>query len=144
MPRNLSWILPALLLAAVGCSQSRELDLPPRHPVAGVVKFRGQPASGFRVTFHPLTDIGTLKFAPSAITGPDGSFRLRSYQPDDGAPLGQYAVTFEWPDHLIREDDPDPVPEVDQLRGAYSNPQASAFKITVVEGNNQVPAFELN
>jgi hypothetical protein len=134
----------AAAMASIGCQQSRALDLPPLHPVQGVVKYRGQPASGFRVTFHPLSDIGALKFAPSAVTAADGSFKLRSYQPDDGAPAGEYAVTFEWPDHFIREDDPDPVPEVDQLRGAYSNPQASAHKVTVVEGSNQVPVIELN
>jgi hypothetical protein len=95
------------------------------------------------VTFHPLGDIGALKFAPSAITAADGVYRLRSYQPDDGAPLGEYAVTFEWPDHIIHADDIDPVPEVDQLRGAYSRPENSQFKVTVHAGDNVVPPFVL-
>jgi len=132
-----------LLLAIGGCSESREPSLPPRHPVQGKVMYRGKPASGFRVTFHPLNDIGNLKFAPSAITAPDGTFRLRSYDPDDGAPLGDYAVTFDWPDHLTSSDDPDPVPEVDRLRGAYSDPQRSKLKVTILAGNNELQPFVL-
>jgi hypothetical protein len=127
----------------LGCSSSDEPTLPARHPVQGKVMYRGQPAKGFRVTYHPLSDIGPLQFAPSAITADDGSYRLQSYQPDDGAPLGDYAVTIEWPNHLIAADDPDPKPVVDQLRGAYSSPQRSKFKVSVVAGPNDVAPFVL-
>jgi hypothetical protein len=138
-------LIAALLwsLALGGCSESLEPQLPLRHPVQGKVIYRGQPASGFRVTFHPLQDIGQLKFAPSAITEKDGSFRLRSYEPDDGAPLGDYVVTLEWPDHLIQADDPDPKPEVDRLRGAYSDPRRSQIKVTVTAGQNELQSFVL-
>lgn len=134
----------SLLLAMVGCGDGRPvLKLPTRHPVQGKVSYRGQPAAGFRVVFHPTGDIGALKFAPSAVTGTDGSFKLRSYDPHDGAPPGEYAVTFEWPDHFISDTDPDPVPEVDQLRGAYSRPEQSKFKVNVVAGENVIPPFDL-
>ena len=143
--RGAAFVAVALgLCVIVGCGeQSRGFDLPAMHPAQGSVTYRGQPASGFRVTLHPLGDIGALKFAPSAITAADGSFRVRSYAPDDGAPAGEYAVTFEWPDHIIQPEDFDPVPEVDQLRGAYSNPQTSPYKVTIREGENTLPLFEL-
>lgn len=130
-------------VTALGCGGSLQPELPPRHPVQGKVLHRGQPAKGFRVTFHPTGDIGPLQFAPSAITSDDGTYRLQSYEPEDGAPLGDYAVTFEWPDHLIATDDPDPKPVVDRLRGAYSDPQRSRFKASVVEGPNEMPPFNL-
>jgi hypothetical protein len=131
-------------LALCGCIESLEPQIPARHPVQGKVVYRGQPASGFRVTFHPLQDIGELKFAPAAITEKDGSFRVRSYEPDDGAPQGEYAVTLEWPDHLIQADDPDPKPEVDRLRGAYSDPQRTKIKVTVSAGPNELAPFVLH
>lgn len=132
-----------LCLTATGCSENLKPDLPPLHAVAGVVKYRGQPASKFRVVFHPQTDIGELQFAPHAITGEDGHFKLRSYAPDDGAPAGEYLVTFEWPDHINQGDETDPVPEKDKLRGVYSNPERSRFRITVRDGENNLPPFEL-
>ena len=136
-------IIAICTLAVLGCSKTPELSLPPRHPVQGKVLHRGQPAKGFRVTFHPQGDFGPLQFAPSAITAADGSYRLRSYDPDDGAPLGEYAVTIEWPDHIIEANDPDPKPVVDRLRGAYADPQRSKFKASVVSGQNDVPPIVL-
>lgn len=133
--------LTLLVLLSGGCGQTDGLALPARHPVEGKVVYRGKAAQGFRVTFHPLGDIGEVKFAPSAITAEDGTFRLRSYEPDDGAPAGDYAVTLEWPDHLNKAEDLDPKPEVDRLRGAYSDPQRSKFKVTVAEGENQLQQF---
>jgi hypothetical protein len=126
-----------------GCEKSHGPALPPLHPVKGKVMYRGQPAKGFRVTFHPLQEIGPVKFAPSAITESDGTFRLRSYHPDDGAPLGEYAVTLEWPDHLINADDPDPKPVTDRLRGAYADPQRSQIRVSVVAGANELQPIVL-
>lgn len=133
-------LLVALLLA--GCD-NRQVKLPPLSPVKGNVNYRGKPAIGFRVVFHPQTDIGKLQFSPSAITGSSGEFELRSLHPSDGAPLGDYAVTFEWPDHLNKDTDTDPVPEIDKLRGAYANPANSKFRVTVKAGPNDLPPFEL-
>ena len=144
--RAIAGRLTALLMWLVfmsGCGEGDGLGLPPLHPVQGKVVYRGQPAKGFRVTFHPLQDIGELKFAPSAITESDGTFRLRSYQPEDGAPLGEYAVTLEWPDHLIEADDPDPKPVTDRLRGAYGDPQRSQIKVSVTAGPNELKPFVL-
>lgn len=140
-PMLVGVLLLSLLLS--GCTESRALPLPPRHPVSGKVLYRGQPARGFRVTFHPLQEMSQLQFAPAAITDAEGNFRLRSYEPDDGAPLGDYAVTLEWPDHLVQADDPDPKPEVERLRGAYSDPQRSRIKVTVTVGPNELQPIVL-
>lgn len=142
-PRGLKGLTVIGVLLLGGCADSLEPEIPVRHPVAGKVLYRGQPARGFRVIFHPLQDFGEVKFAPSAITDDEGKFRLQSYDPDDGAPLGEYAVTFEWPDHLIQADDPDPKPVNDRLRGAYSDPGKSQIKVTVVAGQNELQPMVL-
>jgi hypothetical protein len=132
-----------LLLMAAGCRKAPPLPGPQPYPVHGKVVYRGQPAKGFRVTFYPLFEQGKLRFAPAATTDATGEFRLRSYHPDDGAPKGEYAVTFQWPDHLNTGDEPDPAPEVDQLQGLYNDPKTSKFKATVHEGENELEPFVL-
>ena len=109
----------------------------------GKVLYQGQPAKGWRVAFYPLSEQGKLKFAPSAVTDDKGEFRLRSYSPGDGAPLGEYAVTFQWPQHVNTGDEPEPVPEVDQLQGRYSDPRTSRLKVVVHEGDNALEPFRL-
>jgi hypothetical protein len=133
----------ALCLAALGCGENLQPDLPTLHAVTGTVRYRGQPADKFRVVFHTQTDIGKLHFAPAAVTDERGNFKLRSYAPDDGAPAGEYLVTFEWPDHINRGDEMDFVPEKDRLRGAYGNPEQSHFRITIRAGENKLPPFNL-
>ena len=135
------WLAIVLLLPA-SCSKP-PLPGPQPYPVQGKVLYRGQPAKGCRVTFYPLYEQGKLKFAPSAVTDEKGEFRLRSYHPDDGAPAGQYVVTFQWPQRISSGDEPDPEPEVDRFQGLYSDPKQSAFKVTVHKGENSLEPFVL-
>jgi hypothetical protein len=67
---------------------------------------------------------------------------LRSYEPDDGAPAGEFKVTVVWPES------PPPnasgVFEVrDRLRGRYANPKTTELTATVEEGGGALPPFEL-
>ncbi len=140
--RSLYFGLVAMSILAASCSKP-PLPGPQPHPVHGSVMYRGQPAKGFRVIFYPLSEQGKRKFAPSAITNDSGEFRLCSYHPDDGAPTGEYAVTFSWPQHINTGDESDPEPEVDRLRGAYSDPRKSRLKVTVREGENALEPFVL-
>ncbi len=138
----LHFCLALALLAPAGCS-SRPLPGPQPYPVHGKVLYQGQPAKGWRVAFYPLSEQRKLRFAPAAVTDDKGEFRLRSYAPGDGAPLGEYAVTFQWPQHVNTGDEPEPVPEVDQLQGRYSDPRTSRWKVVVHEGDNALVPFVL-
>jgi hypothetical protein len=64
---------------------------------AGIVLVRGSPLAGVRVSYHPQFDIGTVKFIPNGITNKEGRFTLSSGKPGDGAPPGEYIVTFDYP-----------------------------------------------
>ena len=129
-------------LPTFGCGP-RPPSRPQVHPVSGKVLYRGQPAKGLRVTFNALGDQGKLRFAPAAITDDKGEFQLHSYGTNDGAPLGEYAVTFQWPDHINNGMESDPLPEVDRLRNSYGDPKKSRFKVSVHEGQNAVEPFVL-
>jgi hypothetical protein len=130
------------LATSLGCNQP-----PPEGPVPqavqGSVIYQGKPASGFRVTFHPRSDIGPRQFAPSAITGPDGTFTLTSYHAGDGAPVGRYAVTIEWPQEIATGDEYDAKPKIDRLQGRYASPAKSVWIVDVVEGENQLTLFRI-
>lgn len=126
----------------VGCGEQAPSG-PQPYPVKGQVTFQGKPAAGFRVSFYPLFEQSGPKFAPSALTDENGQFALRSYQPGDGAPPGDYAVTFSWPQSVPGPDPDDAPQEVDRLKGRFGNPQQSAFKVTVQEGENMLEPFAL-
>ncbi len=97
-----------------------------------------QPAVGFRVVFHPLLEQEGPRFAPAGITDENGEFQLQSYRPNDGAPAGDYVVTFSWPQSISTEDPDDAPRQIDRLRGRYDDPRKSQFRVTVREGKNSL------
>lgn len=139
------WICLLLAVGTLGCTSADSAGPkgPPPYPVSGKVLYKGKPAEGFAVAFHPVTAWEGAQFAPSAVTDANGEFQLHSYSENDGAPAGEYTVTFTWPKEVTGPDPDEGKETVDQLRGAYSNPQRSKFKVTVVEGENTLPPFEL-
>src|SRR5262245_4436516 len=76
-------LLGALALAGGGCGGSGTVK------VRGTVTLDGKPLSGAMVTFVPAEEKGR---AASGATQADGSFRLTTFKPDDGALPGDYKV----------------------------------------------------
>ncbi len=75
-------VLVALLL---GCNRVERL---PTAPTRGVILFDNQPVASAHVTFTPERGRSA-----SAETKSDGSFVLGTYDPDDGAIVGEHFVT---------------------------------------------------
>ena len=131
-----------VLVAALGCGA--EGDGVKVYPVSGKVLVNGQPAEGATVTFYSTNDeLREHKLPPpTATVDANGEFRLSSYEPDDGAPVGEFQVTVVWPE---------PVPpnavgvfdQKDRLRGRYANPQISKLTARVDPGGGELPPFEL-
>jgi len=133
--------LAVTLLACCGCSTGSRT-----YPVRGKVLYKGQPAAGAKVIFHPKQDADLKAPHPGGIVAADGFFTLTSYKPDDGAPAGDYTVAVVWPE------EPGGAPSIrglarkqpqDRLRGVYSNPAKPLLQAHVVAGDNELPAFEL-
>ena len=85
--------LLSLCLACAACSSSKQKGL---YPVHGQVIIGGKPARGALVVFHPLDNPDPTAVKPHAVVERDGTFSLFSYQADDGALPGTYAVTIQW------------------------------------------------
>jgi hypothetical protein len=134
-------------------------------PVSGKVVYKGEPASGATVYFHPID--GTVnpgKTIPYAIAGQDGGFYLTCDGVGDGCPPGKYAVLVEWrgkPDLQVMEPKQAPAKGkgkakdfstnkqvaregVDRLKGRYFDIAKPLLRAEVLARTNTLPAFELN
>ena len=96
MKTNCTW-LSILILVAVsmtGCGKKGLSELPV-FPVKGTVKVDGKPEMGVTVKLHPVNGVDTAHPTyPEGITLPDGTFSITTYATNDGAPIGEYKVTF--------------------------------------------------
>jgi hypothetical protein len=133
--------ISSMLFAGCGKDDGR-IDV---HPVSGKVLASGQPAEGAKVVFYPVAE--ELKQpgmpVPYGYVGSDGSFHLRSYEPDDGAPSGEYNVSVFWPapaDDSSKDAFSD---SKDRLGNRYLDPTKSGLNVKIEEGGTELPPFEL-
>ncbi|WP_010584765.1 transthyretin-like family protein [Schlesneria paludicola] len=134
---------PAMMavIVASGCSNS-ELIPPKTVPVSGSVTYKGKPAAGVRVKFHPQFNIGKLDFVPYGETGADGKYVLSTGKPGNGAPKGEYLVTLEMP--YIGVDPQDGLEsELDRLKGVYSDPYKNNWTVILNDGENVLDPFQI-
>lgn len=108
-------------------------------PVTGRVLVDGAPAEGASVVFHPLDPKQDVK--PRGAVGADGTFKLTTYLPGDGAPSGDYKVTVEWY-KLIETPQGDPTPGPNLLPSEWSKPETTVHKVTV-SGSTELPPFQV-
>jgi hypothetical protein len=84
---GLKWLI-VLAFVALGCTGS---DNPKTYPVNGKVSFRSQPITSGIILLTP-TENG---HAATGSLEKDGSFRLTTFQKDDGAVPGTYQVAIQ-------------------------------------------------
>lgn len=128
-------------LNSFGCGSG--ITPPATVPVSGVVTLQGQPAAGIRVTFHPQFDIGKVKFRPLGETDAQGVFVLSTGAAGNGAPPGEYIVTFKKPRIESDVQNSGIEMEVDELHGKYSDSKKSPWKVTIKKGNAALETFKL-
>jgi hypothetical protein len=128
----------AISVSAVSCSKGPSLNL-----VQGKVVHNGQPEGGAKVVFHPAE--GTAIDWPAAITEDDGTFVLKTGE-RMGAAAGSYKVAISRMEPSTGKPDGMAIgaaEEVDQFKGAYSDPATSKFSIEIKPGTNQLEPFTL-
>jgi hypothetical protein len=119
------------LLLSAGCGESE-----PLYPVTGKVLLDGKPAAHATVVFHPVAaKPGAVR--PRAKVEPDGSFKLTTYEANDGAPAGEYRVTVElWLSSGRGDEGP-----TSRLPAKFANPESSGLTATVTAGPNELKPF---
>lgn len=140
--KTFAWIVLVLvLLGQASCRAKRER--PPVVPVTGEVFSRGQPAAGATVTLIRLDE--PFADSPHGVVDAEGAFRISTYQRDDGAPPGDYAVTIVWrgPNPRANGEGDEDAAGPDRLAGRYANPQASPWRMTVGHEAVRLERFEI-
>lgn len=128
------------LLAGVGCGGDRR---PPVFAATGkltATTAKGvAPAAGATVTFVSKADPKAA--LPTATVAADGTFTLSTFEPGDGAPAGDYAVTVYWPaaGRMTLGEAAGP----DQLGGRYADPKTSKLSATVTPAGPNQFAFDV-
>ncbi len=123
------------LVVLAGCGAREEG--PPLFPVSGKVLFKGEPAAGAQVYFHPPGPADSKKLRPHGKADAKGVFRLSTRRSEDGAAEGEYTVTIVWPVAPDTDDSPD------RLKGRYQQAQYSRIRVRVKSGDNQLDPFDL-
>jgi hypothetical protein len=136
-------LVPAVVVPTTGCSRS---DRQPVYPAQGQVLYDGKPIPHALVVLHPLSSPGKEALRPHANVGAGGQFVLGTYEPGDGAPAGEYAVTIEWwlspAKPGTREGDG--LPPVNRLPARYSQAATSGLRVRIQPGDNQLPVLKLS
>jgi hypothetical protein len=85
-------VATALLFVLSGCGE----ELPKTVSVVGKVTFKDQPLTEGTVTFMPLTIPSGLPSRPAVgALRAEGTYRLSTFRPDDGAVPGEYLVVIQ-------------------------------------------------
>ena len=134
----------ALCLACASCGRE-DSGRVPVYPATGLITWNGEPLAGALLVFHPTTALSGADDEPVPIPGAnsqeDGSFAVSTYLPGDGLPEGDYQVTVSCEDRRAEKPKDDDYPEL--LPSRYQNPTTSGLSVSIVPGENELPAFEL-
>ena len=120
------------------------------HPVQGRVLYKGAPAAGALVVFHPAADKSLGATRPYGLTDADGQFTLKSDPKNDGAPAGSYHVRVSWPSSppkgegkTVSLGEDERAGPGDQLQGRYNDPARPQLTAEVRAGANRLEPFDL-
>jgi hypothetical protein len=136
---SIGWILIVVVSFSLCSCRAKGPARQKTYPVIGKVTVDGKGVAHVKV-MAKAKEAGDPKFPilPQAITKDDGSFELFSYEPGDGIPSGEYALTFTWQDlDGLRYAGPD------KLKKRYAEPAKSMFKVTVEKGPKDLGTIDL-
>ena len=136
MKLTLLLLLASVSLVLASCSKSDDRK---RTFVASgkVLLPDGKPAEHALVVLHPVGDPTSLT-KPRGKVGADGTYKLTTYDTDDGAPTGEYRVTVElWLAGRGEE------PPANRLNPKYAKPETSKLTATVGTGPTEIRPIEL-
>ena len=80
---------------------------------------------------------------PTGETDASGVYRLYSYEPGDGAPLGEYQVTISMPEPVPPNVSREEFHPKDRFAGKYVDPATSKLTAKVEKGGGEIPPIQL-
>jgi hypothetical protein len=91
------------------------------------------------VTLTPQTAKLPASITPSGKVQKDGTYKISVYGDGDGAPAGDYVATVVW--YKLLPNGSGAGPNV--VPAEYADAKTSPVKVTVKEGQNEVPPIEI-
>ncbi|MGV2332829.1 MAG UNVERIFIED_CONTAM: hypothetical protein LVR18_01365 [Planctomycetaceae bacterium] len=132
-------LLLAIMLGLAGCSEQPMWEV--THPSKGSLSFRGKPVADADIVLFPEDPTWPETVRPRARTNADGTFEVWTWEKGDGAPAGTYKVTLVHREVALSKDAV--VAKPNDLPPKYERHVTSDISITIVPGENQIPAFSL-
>jgi hypothetical protein len=130
----------ALFCSLVGCNNSSIPGRPEVYPVSGELFVNGRPAAKAIVELRVVGNLLKDHWRPHAIVDEDGSFSLTTFKTDDGAPVGDYALTVSWPSPPKRPFDPN---GPDRFKGGYADPRRPVRQVHIAADENNLGRIDL-
>lgn len=114
----------------------------PVHPVEGVITRGGKPLANALVALHPkVKPAKGDSIAPNGQTDENGVFKVSTYDANDGAPEGEYAVTVQYYQPVKTANGIEPGPNV--LSPKLADAATTDITVKIVAGPNKLEAIEV-
>jgi hypothetical protein len=130
--------MATVLAVFTGCGKGQVKT----YPVSGEVIVDGKPAEDVFIYLHTVTPENPPAFpTPFGKVEKDGRFVISTFGNGDGAPAGDYVVTFAWRARsgLMKQHFDGP----DRFKGQYYDKEKSNFHVTIKKEPNALTKFEL-
>ena len=112
------------------------------HPVQGKVILDGQPLANAAIVLHRVGDPKFPKnLHPRGKATEDGTFRLETFDPADGAPDGEFVATVFLTEEMEVDGEKQAGPNV--LPTVYSRPETSPLKLKITSATKELQPLEL-
>ncbi|MCI0738427.1 MAG: metallophosphoesterase [Gemmataceae bacterium] len=111
-------------------------NMKPIYPARGTVLMDGAPVAGARVALHLVEQEGKkLTYTADGIAAGDGTFTLSTYRANDGAPVGEFAVTV-----VLREPYFEPSGKLgpNRLPEKYADPKTTVLRVKIANEPNEL------
>ena len=131
----MKWNLLFILASLAGCCLAGCGATAPAvevHKTSGTITFENHPIPGAFLVLHPKGELPPDVPKPRAEVQPDGSFVATTFEPDDGAPAGEYVVTVEL--QKVYQVGGEHIRSSNLLPLRYSSAQTSDLVVQVNEG----------
>jgi hypothetical protein len=135
---SLFWLaLLGLAVMVPACGRSGHV---PVCAVRGQVTFQGRPTPNAFIALHPLGNSGKDVPHPTAYADAEGRFSLSTYGSEDGAPVGEYAVTVVWwaSPQFKDAQEGDDIAALNRLPARYADPKSSGLHARIAESNDEL------
>lgn len=129
--KSFTAVLMAMVM--VGCGKKELVDPNelPTSPVTGIIHVDGKPVNMIRVVANDTAEPARTVVPPSGFTNDTGKFSLTTFREGDGAPAGEYRLTFQYGSMAMimgRQY------QGDKFKGKYAKKDDSKFTLTVKAG----------